>query len=69
MGDIKLVTRHVVDREGRGWYMVSVVGGPQDLLKRSTEAAALSDGAAYVAENWGRRSDGTWTPYPHEWAR
>jgi hypothetical protein len=33
-------------------YMLSVEGGPQDLLARTTEAAALTAGAAYVKANY-----------------
>lgn len=35
-----------------GEYIVSVQGGPQDLLARGTEKAALEDGKAYVKRNW-----------------
>ena len=50
-------------------YLASVVGGPCDVVARSTEAAALAAGAAYVADRWGRRADGTWSPYPEQWER
>jgi hypothetical protein len=35
-----------------GGYIVSVVGGPQDLLWRGTRELALKDGAEHVAKYW-----------------
>lgn len=58
-----LTARHYFDDAGQIWHMVSVEGGPCDLLTRATVAAALEDGAAYVAKHYGRRADGTWTPF------
>lgn len=43
------------DREG---YIVSVMGGPQSLLWRLTEKAALEDGATYVERYWELTADG-----------
>lgn len=49
----KLVTKSFVSKEHNcTMYMLSVAGGPQDLLARMTEAAALSAGAAYVKANY-----------------
>lgn len=50
-------------------YFASIAGGPQDLIARTTEAAALADGANYAAEHWGQRADGTWTPYREQWTQ
>lgn len=50
---MKLTTKQVYSRiEKCNVYMVSVEGGPQDLLARTTEAAALTAGAAYVKANY-----------------
>lgn len=65
---VKLATREFFSTDYKcTLYMVSVVGGPQSLLARRTEEAALEDGAAYVAANWGRDADGNWTPYREKW--
>lgn len=42
-------------------HIVSVVGGPQCLLWRSTEAQALRDGAEYV-ERYYTQNGGQWEP-------
>jgi hypothetical protein len=54
----ELTTRRT--RDGLA-YIVSVVGGPQDIIKRTTEAAALEDGRAYVEKYWEQTADG-WKP-------
>jgi hypothetical protein len=48
--------KNVYDR--RPGFLVSIVNGPQDLLWRGTEEAALRDGAAYAAKNWALTPDG-----------
>jgi hypothetical protein len=45
----------------RDGYIVSVVGGPQDLIKRTTIEAALRDGRAYVERYYEITTDG-WRP-------
>jgi hypothetical protein len=47
--------------DGHPGYIVSVNGGPADLLFRLTEAAALEDGVAYVNRHWMLTEEG-WTP-------
>lgn len=60
MTTFQLSTRRAKNSyDDRIGYIVSVVGGPQDLLWRATEAAALEDGAAYVERHW--------TPTPSGW--
>lgn len=38
--------------DGRTAYMFSVVGGPQDLIARLTEAGAMRDGIEYVRSHY-----------------
>lgn len=57
--EAKIIARFVTTKTDAFW-IASVEGGPQDLLKRRTEAQALRDGAAYVAAYYARRDDGTW---------
>jgi hypothetical protein len=49
----------------RDAYIVSVVGGPQDLIKRTTVEAALRDGREYVERYWHQTANG-WEPRPYE---
>ena len=68
--ETKLTTREFYSKTyGCTMYMVSIVGGPQDLLARGTEAYALADGAVYAAERWGQTADGTWTPFRADWGQ
>lgn len=49
----KLVTKTFFSNEYKcTMYMLSVEGGPQDLLARTTESAALEAGAEYVRKNY-----------------
>jgi len=52
-----LETRAAV-RDGVPGYIVSVVGGPQDLLWRAEECWALRDGADHVARYWQQTPEG-----------
>lgn len=57
-----LETRRAKQCGGTDWgFVVSVVGGPRDLLWRASEADALSDGAEYVRRHWSETPDG-WRP-------
>lgn len=46
---------------GNGFYVVSVVRGPRDLLCRATAEEALVEGALYLAKNY------RWSDFEGKW--
>lgn len=46
----------------RDAFIVSVVGGPQDLLARTSEHAAREAGAVYMRANYRWSSERGWVP-------
>lgn len=58
-----VTVRATVNASGFPIYIASSADarGPQSLLSRTTEAAAIEAGAAYLAKHWTRNEDGSWS--------